>query len=101
MCEVTTTNEYQGADSLGLLLPRVSHSHDIMRDTTETERVTTFSGCHESTTTSSNPNLETVSSLPEGISFELALAGPIDTTSTAAGDPISARLTKAILQPKS
>ena len=38
MCEVSTTNEFQGENTLGLLLPTVSRSHDIMRDTTETDR---------------------------------------------------------------
>jgi hypothetical protein len=101
MCEVSTTNEYQGTNSLGLLLPRESHSHDIMRDTTETERVTTFSGCQNSTASLPASQPEAGSSLPEGISFELAFAGPLDAASAAAGDPISARLTTAILQPKS
>ena len=97
MCELSTTNEYQGENTLGLLLPIVSRSHNIMRDTTETDRVTTLSNCRESTAPPSTREPDAALVLPERIPFELALATPIDTASAAAGDVISARLTGPLL----
>jgi hypothetical protein len=100
MCEVSTTNEYQGDHSAGLLLPRVSRSHHIMRDSTEAERVTTFSNCHELTASSYAREPDGDLELPERIPFELALTAPIDTASAAAGDIVSARFTKPVLSSK-
>ena len=89
MCEMSTTNEYQGEKPVGLLLPHVSRSHNIMRDGTESEWVTTFSNCHESTAPSSSHS-DAGAVLPGRLRFELALAAPIDARSAAAGDVISA-----------
>ena len=100
LCEVSTENEYQGEKTLGLLLPSVSRSHDILRDSTETEQVTTFSDCHEAAASSSEGEPAADLALPEQ-TFELALSTPIDTASAAAGDMISAQLTEPIWQPKS
>jgi hypothetical protein len=99
LCEVSTTNEYLDEKTLGLLLPSVSHSHDILRDATETELVTTFSDCHESPPPSASDIVRDLA-LPEQ-TFELALSTPIDPATAAAGDAISARLTGPILGPKS
>jgi hypothetical protein len=99
MCELSTTNEYQGENTLGLLLPSVSRSHNIMRDTTETDQVTTLSNCRESAAPPSRRGPDAALGLPERIPFELALATPIDTASAAAGDVISARLTGPLLGP--
>ena len=100
MCEMSTTNEYQGEKTVGLLLPHVSRSHNIMRDGTESEWVTTFSNCHESTASSSSHS-DADAVLPGRIRFELALATPIDARSAAAGDVISAQLITPILRSKS
>ena len=100
LCEVSIENEYQGEKTLGLLLPSVSRSHDILRDSTQTEQVTTFSDCHEAAVSSAEREAAADLALPEQI-FELALSTPIDTASAAAGDIISAKLTEPIWQPKS
>jgi len=100
VCEVSTENEYQGERTLGLLLPSVSRSHDIWRDSSETEDVTTFSGCHEAAVSTAEREPAADLALPEQ-TFELALSTPIDTASAAAGDIISAQLTEPIWQPKS
>jgi hypothetical protein len=100
LCEVSTENEYQGEKTLGLLLPSVSRSHDILRDSTETEEVTTFSDCHEAAASSAEREPAADLALPEQ-TFELALSTPIDTASAAAGDIISAQLTEPIWKPKS
>ncbi len=100
LCEVSTTNEYQGENTLGLLLPSVSRSHDILRDATETGQLTTFSNCSESAAPPPERETMTDLALPKQ-TFELALSTPINTATAAAGDIISASLTEAILQPKS
>jgi hypothetical protein len=102
MCEVSTTADYQGTNALGLLVPRVSRTVEVKRDTAETERVTTFSDCHDSAASPApiRPP-EATSTLPEGTSFEVVLTSPIMLASAAAGDLISARLTEPILEPKS
>jgi hypothetical protein len=68
-----------------------------MRDTTETDRVTTLSNCRESTASASSREPDAALVLPERIPFELALATPIHTVSAAAGDVISALLTRPLL----
>jgi hypothetical protein len=99
LCELSTTNEYEAEKTLGLLLPSVSSSYDILRDATETAQVTTFSNCSEAALPS-QPGTITDLALPRQ-TFELALSTPIDTATAAAGDVISARLTEPILGPKS
>ncbi len=100
LCEISTTNEYREENTLGLLLPSVTRSHDILRDATETEQVTTFSDCSESARPPSQPETITDLALPRQ-TFGLALSTPIDTATAAAGDVISARLTEPILRPQS
>jgi len=100
LCEVSTTSEYQEEKTLGLLLPSVSRSHDILRDGTETDFVTTFSDCREAQPLPSARETAQDLALPEE-TFELALLTPIDPATAAAGDAISARLTEPILGPKS
>jgi hypothetical protein len=100
LCEVSTTNEYQEENTLGLLLPSASRSHDILRDATETEQVTTFSNCSESAPPPSQPETITDLALPKQ-TFGLVLSTPIDTATAAAGDIISGSLTEPILRPKS
>jgi hypothetical protein len=70
-----------------------------MRDTTETDRVTTLSNCRESAASASRREPDAALVLPERIPFELALATPIHTVSAAAGDVISALLTRPLLGP--
>ncbi len=100
LCEVSTTNDYQADKPLGLLLPSVSRSHDILRDATETDSVTTFSDCRESAPPPSVQETDQDLALPQQ-TLELALLTPIDTATAAAGDVISARLTGPILRPRS
>jgi hypothetical protein len=78
----------------------VSRSHDILRDATETELVTTFSDCREAPPPPSAGETARDLTLPEQ-TLELALSTPIDPATAAAGDVISARLMESILRPKS
>jgi hypothetical protein len=75
--------------------------------------VTTFSACHEYAAESSlrfegdaaaagvKSAAKTGPPLPAGLSLTLALLTPIDTSTAAAGDAVSARVTKAVRAPKS
>jgi hypothetical protein len=99
LCEVTTVSEYAGTNSLGLLLPRVSRTIEITRNGKKAERITTFSGCRQGSAVPRRAD-DSLQFLPEGIVFEVEFTAPIDTVSAAAGDVISARLTRPILGPK-
>lgn len=94
LCEVNYTAEYYGTNALGLLLPRTSRSVRVRRDEGARETLATFSDCHELAQSVAAGSQESIATLPEGISFEVALTSAIDTASAAAGDVISARLTR-------
>ncbi len=100
LCQVSTTNEYQADKTWDLLLPSVSRSHDILRDATETELITTFSDCRESPPPPSLPEAAQDLALPQQ-TLDLVLSTSIDPATAAAGDVIAARLTEPILRPKS
>ena len=100
LCEVSTANEYPRENNLGVLLPSISRSHDILRDATETELVTTFSDCHQLALPPTGREMPLDVALPQQ-TLELALSTPIDTSFAAAGDVISARLTQPLLRSNS
>jgi hypothetical protein len=117
MCEAGTSLEYQHI-RIGdgdFLLPRQSELRIVQTDARETMNVTTFSSCREYHTESTirfdeeaaagsadtAPAPPTRRPLPEGLSLSLALTARIDTTTAAAGDVVSARVTHAVHDPKS
>jgi hypothetical protein len=100
MCESSTTLEYPPG-STGVLLPSTVRTRDLNRDTTETEWVTTFSDCREAP--EKTPERPRAPLFPPtwAVPFKLVLAVPIDTSTVAAGDVITARLAEAMLGPPS
>jgi hypothetical protein len=93
------------------LLASKSEFDVLQRDGGETRSVTTFANCHEYSAESSlsfdQPELapgagaapKQAAAIPPGISLTLALLAPIDTAIAAAGDAVSARVTKAVRAP--
>jgi hypothetical protein len=118
MCEAGTRLEYQHVrigDS-DFLLPRQSELQIVQRDARETTNITTFSACREYHTestihfegedtpeagTRAQPAAGSSRTLPEGLSLSLSLTSRIDTTTAAAGDVVSAKVTHAVRDPKS
>jgi hypothetical protein len=119
MCRVRTITDYQRLP-IGngqFLIPRQSEFDTVSPNASETRSLTTFSACHEYTAESSvafegeagpadraaggNAAAKTAASLPPGLSLTLALLAPIDTSAAAAGDAVSARVTKAVRAPGS
>jgi hypothetical protein len=117
MCEASTKLEYQHI-RIGdgdFLLPRQSELQIVQSDARQTTNITTFSSCREYHTESTihfDGELEagsaqaaeaaaTAKPLPEGLSVSLALTARIDTTTAAAGDAVSAKVTHAVRDPKS
>jgi hypothetical protein len=97
LCEVRASAEYQGANAWGLLVPRESRSVQVKRDSSESETVATFSNCQERAEPVPARPPPASTAIPDGIFFEATLTSAIDTASAAAGDVISARLTKPIV----
>jgi hypothetical protein len=91
MCEAIATLDFPSG-SAGMLLPSRAESHFVMRDTTETERVTTFSDCRSSVEAPVQRPLELLIPIHEGLTFKLELTTPIDTATAAAGDVVRAKL---------
>jgi hypothetical protein len=115
MCRIRTVTDYHYAQ-IGngqFLIPRQSQFDTVSPNAGETRSVTTFSACHEYTSESSlvfdgpapaaamSAAPKTAPPLPPGLSLTLALTGPIDLGAAAAGDAVSARVTKAVRAPGS
>ena len=115
MCRIRTVTDYHYAQ-IGngqFLIPRQSQFDTVSPNASETRSVTTFSACHEYTAESSlvfdgqapaaavKAAPKTAPPLPPGLSLTLALTGPIDVGAAAAGDAVSARVTKAVRAPGS
>jgi hypothetical protein len=115
MCRAKTSIDYHSM-LIGdgeFLIPRQSELGTLTANGNETTSVTTFSGCHEYTAESSlrfgapdSPSeLKTAPQsarpLPPGLSMRLALLAPIDPRVAAAGDAVSARVSRAIRAPHS
>jgi hypothetical protein len=98
MCEESTTLEFPGqqAASSNWFVPSKSRSHDVMRDTTETDRVVTFSDCREASG-DPPPMARTGAPVPRDLKVSLVFNAPIDTDVAAAGDPISATVTEPVM----
>jgi hypothetical protein len=115
MCRLRTVTDYHYAQigNRQFLIPRQSQFDTVSPNASETHSVTTFTACHEYTAESSlvfdgpapaaseKAAPKTAPPLPPGISLTLALTGPIDVGAAAAGDAVSARVTKAVRAPGS
>jgi hypothetical protein len=98
MCQESTTLEFPSRQTAGSswLAPSQSRTHDVMRDTTETDRVAALSDCHQSSAVPVPPPAREGAPLPAGLSVSLAFKAPIDTDVAAAGDAISATVTDPV-----
>jgi hypothetical protein len=115
MCRARTITgyHYQQIGDGQFLIPSKSEFDTISSNAAGTHSVTTFSACHEYAAESSlrfedDTTAATVKAapkigapLPAGLSLTLALLVPIDTSTAAAGDAVSARVTKAVRAPGS
>jgi hypothetical protein len=110
MCRARTDTTYHYAQ-IGdgrFLLPLKSEFDTLSPNQSETRNLIAFSACHEFTAESnlvsddpaspstSKPAAASASPLPPGIELTLALLSPVDTGTAAAGDSISAKITKAV-----
>jgi hypothetical protein len=111
-CQAASTLDYQNVhigDS-DVLLPVQSQLEIQLKNGPETRNVTTFANCREyqaeseidfnessnaGNTVQPNAGRSRVT-LPIGLSVTLALDEPIDTATAAAGDPVSAKVVKAV-----
>ena len=95
------------------LIPLESAFDDVFADGSEDHSALAFSTCHEYSAESSltfggaalpggaRTGPKTGQALPAGLSLTLALAAAIDTRTAAAGDAVTARVTKAVRAPGS
>jgi hypothetical protein len=116
MCRAKATTEYRYS-SIGdgqILLPSRSVLETLESNAKQTSSATTFSACHEfiaqssirfgaedDTTASASSAPKRGTQFPPGILLTLALTNPIDPANAAGGDPISAKVTKAVRAPNS
>jgi len=111
MCRARTSVDYHTVPigSGQLLIPRRSELHTLSPDTSETNSVTTYSACHEYSVESSlrfddadDPAgaakipAPSPIHLPPGVTLTLALVNPIDAGTAAAGDPVTAKVSRAV-----
>jgi hypothetical protein len=109
LCRARTSIDYHhtpiGKETL--LIPRRSELDTLSAYAGETSSVTTFSSCQEYTVESSvrfdeqeasqpKTSAQTNPPLPSGLSLTLTLLSPIDTRVAAAGDAVSAKVSKTV-----
>jgi hypothetical protein len=111
MCRARTSIDYHTV-SIGagqLLIPSRTELHTLSPDASETNSITTYSACHEYSVESSLRFDDTDDvavtarapvpgsvNLPPGVILTLALLNPIDAGNAAAGDAVTARVSKAV-----
>jgi hypothetical protein len=98
-CEMTTIIDYPTGGN-GLLIPLKATTRDVLRDSSEIERVSTFSDCREVPTTLAR-SIPTPLQLPGNISLVIELNTPIETASASAGDVVRGTVRDPVLRPKS
>jgi len=110
VADLDVVYERERIGSRDFLLPRRSELHFVLRDSTETHSVTTYSDCHEYHAESTlrfdeSPTTEPVGkgsgvlgapALPPGLKIRLAIETPIDTDIAAAGDVFTAKVLKPV-----
>jgi hypothetical protein len=116
-CQAAATLDYRSVhigDS-DVLLPLQSQLEIQLKNGPETRNVTTFANCREYRAESeivfdepAGADSNTPQSggrgrvaVPLGLPVTLALDGPIDTATAAAGDPVAAKVVKAVRRPNS
>jgi hypothetical protein len=95
-CEVDVTVNYQS--NLGKddpILPRQAEWRDLLVNSDETVSRATFSDCSDDRPAPA-PSTKAPSSLPPNLPVSLALDNPIDTSTAAAGDLVSATIIKTV-----
>ena len=116
-CQAASALDYQlvHIGDSDLLLPRQAELQIELKNGPETNNVTTFAQCREYQAESEISFDESASaggvtpqsaergrlSLPIGLPVTLALERPIDTASSAAGDPVDAKVVKPVVRPGS
>jgi hypothetical protein len=117
VCRYRTTNDYHYMP-IGegrFLIPLQSVLDVLAQNGAESHNVTKFSACHEYVAESrlvldgdasggasaAKATSKTPPPLPVGVRLPLALLNPIDTRTAAAGDAVSAKVTKAVRAPGS
>jgi hypothetical protein len=114
MCRGRTTTDYHHVPLEGgqFLIPSTSEYDTVSPNAIETHSIATFSACHEYAARSSlafdyepsaaSPEagvkvvLAAAAPLPAGLSLTLSLLTPIDASSAAAGDAVSAMVTRPV-----
>jgi hypothetical protein len=115
MCRAKTSIDYHSV-LIGdgeFLIPRQSELKTLTANANETSSVSTFSGYHEYAAESSlrfdgavaphqlpSP-VQAIAPLPPGIAITLSLLSPLDLRVAAAGDAVSAKMSKAVRAPHS
>jgi hypothetical protein len=94
MCEERTALEFREPNRF---LPAESRTHDVLRDATETDRVTTISDCHEAPATRPLVPRRLGEPLPKDLRLSLTLDSDIDSDVAAAGDAISATVALPVI----
>jgi hypothetical protein len=116
-CQAASTLDYQlvHIGDSDLLLPHQAELQIELKNGPETRNVTTFANCREYQAESEINFAEAANTasaapqsfgrgrvtLPIGLPVTLALEGPIDTATAAAGDPVDAKVVKAVHRPGS
>ncbi len=93
LCEISSVLEF--SDGEGWFVPKTSTSHDVLRDASETDSVTTISDCQETAVLAPARQLSAGPALPANILLTLISNTPFDSDVTAAGDTISATIADA------
>ncbi len=97
-CEMNSSSDYGrvriGADEF--LLPKEARHRFIERSGTETENITTFSGCREYKPESAPEKPAPPLEIPAGLPVTIALGTRIDSANAAAGDRFTGTLAKPV-----
>jgi hypothetical protein len=111
MCRAQTGVDYHTVPigSGQLLIPRRTELRTLSPDASEADSVTTYSACHEYSVESSlrfddtddvavsaKAPATSAASLPPGVILTLALLNPIEAGAAAAGDAVTAKVSKAV-----
>jgi hypothetical protein len=97
LCEAGATHQLENHEPADAWrLPSESRSRQILRDGTETDSVIKFSDCRESPSAPAPASIEG-DPLPPGLAVSLAFTAPINSDTAAAGDLISATVTKPVV----
>jgi len=102
LCVSETVLDYRnpGVTNAGLLLPREGRTRFVLREGhQEIENVTTFSACRESQPRVARPQ-PIPAALPDNLPVALELISPIDSDTSAEGDPVRARIMEDVVGSK-